>query len=140
MLWLLKQTNRAMVFFTNFVTGIMIIIIIIFMIDKESFKPTEKQSVQLEMEENELLIQIERERIEKEKNELMKKQNQTLETEKNGSLSHLEQHKKQSEQLETEKKQLLFQLEEEMKELQHVSGNLHYLNYSFIHVLLLIIS
>ena len=90
------------------------------MIGKESFEHTEKQSVKHETEENELLLQIERERIEKEKNELMKKQNQTLETEKNGSL--------------------LFQLEGKRKELQHISGNLQYLNYSFIRLLLLIIS
>ena len=95
------------------VTQIMITIIIIFMIGLELFEHTDKQtkiSEQLETEKNELPLLIEREKIEKEKNE---------------SLSHLEQQKKQSE-LEREQKQLLFQLEEERKELQQVSGNLWY--------------
>ena len=99
------------------------------MIGIEILERTEKQrkiSEQLETGEKELILLIEKEKIEKEKNELMKKQNQTLETAKNGSLSHLEQSKKQSEQPEIEKKQLLFQLEEERKELQLVSGNLQY--------------
>ena len=97
------------------VTQEMMTIIIIFMC-LELFEPTDKQkkiSEQLETEKNELslLEKIERELIEKEKNE---------------SLSHLEQQKKRSEQLEREQKQLLFQLEEERKELQQVSGNLWY--------------
>ena len=49
----------------------------------------------------------------------MKKQMQTLDTEKKQSLSDLEKQTKRTEQLETEKRELLRQLEER----KPVSGN-----------------
>ena len=65
----------------------------------------------------------------------MKKQSQTLETEKNDLISHLDKQTKRSEQLETE---LHFQLEEERTKLQQESGNLQYVEItinllSYIH-------
>ena len=57
----------------------------------------------------------------------MKKQNETLEKEKNQSLFDLKKQTNRTEQLETEKKQMLFQIEEENKTIHKVLGNL-YLN------------
>ena len=57
----------------------------------------------------------------------MKKQNETLEKEKNQSLSDLKKQLNRTEQLETQKKQMLFQIQEEKKTLHKVLGNL-YLN------------
>ena len=54
----------------------------------------------------------------------MKKQNETLEKEKNQSLSDLKKQLYRTEQLETEKKELRFQIQEEKKTLYKVLGNL----------------
>ena len=56
-----------------------------------------------------------------EKNKVIKKQNQALDTEKKESLSLLEKQRKELQQLETEKQELVCQLEKERKAVQ---GNL----------------
>ena len=54
----------------------------------------------------------------------MKKQMETLEKERNQSLSDLKKQMNRTEQLETEKKEMLSQIQEERKSLQSVLGTL----------------
>ena len=54
----------------------------------------------------------------------MKKQKETLEKERNQSLSDLKKQMNRTEQLETEKKEMLSQIQEERKSLQSVLGTL----------------